>query len=103
LTRYCIRSDLKGRIHSSSLMLSPQSIGCPSVGTTANPVAFSPSNPGLMQSAGGTSFVGNRASAKDQENSIQQMIADGVRGTSKGNGLLQVNASSPSIFLDINV
>lgn len=46
-------------------------------------------NPGLMQSAQGTSFVGSSASAEDQKQSIIQMITDGVQGTSKGDGLVQ--------------
>lgn len=65
-----------------------------------NPVVGSPSNPGLMQSAGGVSFIGDWASTADQESSIRQMIADGIRGTSKGNGLVQVSKSPYEILSD---
>ncbi|TVY71427.1 hypothetical protein LSUE1_G006464 [Lachnellula suecica] len=44
---------------------------------------------GLMQSAGGSSFVGNSASAAAQAASITQMIIDGTQGTAKGDGLVQ--------------
>lgn len=70
------------------------------MGATTNPVAGSPSNPGLMQSAGGASFVGNRAPTAEQESSIRQMIADGVRGTPHGKGLLQVGFILSMLFSD---
>lgn len=48
------------------------------------------SNPGLMQSHAGSSFVGNSASADEQKASIIQMIVDGTQGTSAGDGLVQL-------------
>lgn len=46
-----------------------ESIGCVHVGTTSNGVT----NPGLMQSHNGASFVGNDASTDDQQASINQV------------------------------
>ena len=44
---------------------------------------------GLMQSDGGSAFVGNSASASAQASSITQMIIDGTQGTTDGDGLVQ--------------
>lgn len=46
-------------------------------------------NPGLMQSHDGSSFVGNSASTSAQQTSITQMIIDGTQGTTSGDGLVQ--------------
>jgi len=62
-----------------------ESIGCVYVGSTSNGVT----NPGLMQSHDGSSFVGNSASTSAQQTSITQMIIDGTQGTSSGDGLVQ--------------
>lgn len=67
-------------------LTSTQSKGCVNVGTTANGVT----NPGIMQTHAGTSFVGNSASAEEQTASITQMVRDGVQGTSTGDGLVQL-------------
>lgn len=66
-----------------------ESIGCVNVGATANPDPSQPQNPGLMQSDNGVTFVGNSASASDQQASITQMIIDGTQGTAAGWGLVQ--------------
>ena len=42
-----------------------------------------------MQSAKGTSFVGNSKSADEQQASVTQMVVDGTQGTSSGPGLVQ--------------
>ena len=62
-----------------------ESKGCVNVGTTNNGV----SNPGLMQSHAGVSFVGGAAGKDQQQQSITQMIRDGVVGTASGLGLVQ--------------
>ncbi|RFU36325.1 hypothetical protein B7463_g114, partial [Scytalidium lignicola] len=62
-----------------------ESIGCVHVGSTSNGVT----NPGIMQSHDGSSFVGNGASQSDQQTSITQMVIDGTQGTSSGDGLVQ--------------
>lgn len=62
-----------------------ESLGCLAAGTTQNGVT----NPGLMQSHNGSHWVGNSASAADQQASIVQMIRDGTQGTQYGNGLVQ--------------
>ncbi|TAQ89314.1 hypothetical protein B7494_g2359 [Chlorociboria aeruginascens] len=66
-----------------------ESGGCVNVITTQNPDPSQPNNPGLMQSDGGSSFVGNSASASAQAASIIQMIIDGTQGTAQGDGLVQ--------------
>lgn len=62
-----------------------ESKGCVNVGATNNGV----SNPGLMQSHSGVSFVGGSAPQTKQQDSITQMIRDGVQGTASGPGLIQ--------------
>ncbi|KAI9656400.1 MAG: hypothetical protein M1831_004652 [Alyxoria varia] len=62
-----------------------ESHGCLNVGATNNGV----NNPGLMQSHNGESFCGASKSPAEQKKSIEQMIRDGVQGTSDGEGLLQ--------------
>ena len=42
-----------------------------------------------MQSANGTSFVGNSQSADEQQASVTQMVVDGTQGTAYGDGLVQ--------------
>jgi hypothetical protein len=56
------------------------------VGTTDNGVK----NPGIMQSNNGASFIGNAASAAEQQASIMTMVVNGVQGTSDGDGLVQL-------------
>lgn len=46
-------------------------------------------NPGIMQTHAGSSFVGSSASTDAQQASITQMVVDGVQGTSSGGGLVQ--------------
>ena len=62
-----------------------ESHGCVNVGATNNGV----SNPGLMQSHNGESFCGSDKSPEEQQKSIEQMVRDGVQGTSDGAGLIQ--------------
>ncbi|QKX54151.1 uncharacterized protein TRUGW13939_01235 [Talaromyces rugulosus] len=66
-----------------------ESSGCVNVCGSTNPDPSQPDNPGLMQSDGGSTFVGNSASTSDQQQSIIQMIIDGAQGTSDGDGLVQ--------------
>lgn len=66
-----------------------QSIGCVNVCPTNNPDPSQPDNPGLMQSDGGVTFVGNSASDSSQQSSITQMVIDGTQGTALGDGLVQ--------------
>ncbi|KAL7930650.1 hypothetical protein V8C35DRAFT_131997 [Trichoderma chlorosporum] len=66
-----------------------ESIGCVNVCATTNPDPSQPDNPGLMQSDGGVSFVGNSASTASQQSSITQMVIDGTQGTALGDGLVQ--------------
>jgi hypothetical protein len=63
-----------------------QSFGCVHVGTTDNGVR----NPGIMQSHNGASFIGNAASAGEQQASVTTMVVNGVQGTSNGDGLVQL-------------
>lgn len=67
----------------------PKSIGCVNVCPSTNPDPSQPDNPGLMQSDGGATFVGNSASDSSQQSSITQMVIDGTQGTSLGDGLVQ--------------
>ncbi|KAK1248994.1 hypothetical protein MKX08_007214 [Trichoderma sp. CBMAI-0020] len=67
----------------------PKSIGCVNVCPSNNPDPSQPDNPGLMQSDGGVTFVGNSASDSSQQSSITQMVIDGTQGTSLGDGLVQ--------------
>lgn len=69
-----------------------ESNGCVNVITTPNPDGIV--NPGLMQSDGGSSFVGNDASSDEQQASITQMVIDGTQGTGFGNGLAQCKSLS---------
>ncbi|KIM96920.1 hypothetical protein OIDMADRAFT_204668 [Oidiodendron maius Zn] len=62
-----------------------ESVGCVNVGSTNN----GQTNPGIMQSANGTSFVGNSKSADEQQASVTQMVVDGTQGTPYGSGLVQ--------------
>lgn len=64
-----------------------ESQGCVNIITTPNPDGVD--NPGLMQTAGGVSFVGNDASVDAQQASIKQMVTDGTQGTEFGDGLVQ--------------
>jgi len=64
-----------------------ESKGCVNIITTGNPDGID--NPGIMQSAGGVSFVGNGASLDAQQASINQMVIDGTQGTAFGDGLVQ--------------
>lgn len=66
-----------------------KSIGCVNVCPSTNPDPSQPDNPGLMQSDGGATFVGNSASTSSQQSSITQMVIDGTQGTSLGDGLVQ--------------
>lgn len=66
-----------------------KSIGCVNVCPTNNPDPSQPDNPGLMQSDGGVTFVGNSASTSSQQSSITQMVIDGTQGTALGDGLVQ--------------
>lgn len=66
-----------------------QSSGCVNVCASTNPDPSQPDNPGLMQSDGGVTFVGNSASNANQQTSITQMIIDGTQGTADGDGLVQ--------------
>lgn len=66
-----------------------KSIGCVNVCPTNNPDPSQPDNPGLMQSDGGVTFVGNSASNSAQQSSITQMVIDGTQGTALGDGLVQ--------------
>ncbi|KAH8690724.1 hypothetical protein BGW36DRAFT_401098 [Talaromyces proteolyticus] len=66
-----------------------ESSGCVNVCASTNPDPSQPDNPGLMQSDGGSTFVGNSASRSAQQTSITQMIIDGTQGTSDGDGLVQ--------------
>lgn len=66
-----------------------QSVGCVNVCPTVNPDPSLPQNPGLMQSDGGSSFIGNGASDSAQQSSITQMVIDGTQGTVNGDGLVQ--------------
>lgn len=68
---------------------SVQSSGCVNVCASTNPDPSQPDNPGLMQSDGGSTFIGNSASDSDQQASITQMIIDGTQGTADGDGLVQ--------------
>lgn len=56
------------------------------VGATSNGVT----NPGIMQTHAGSSFVGSSASTDAQQASITQMVVDGMQGTSSGDGLVQL-------------
>lgn len=56
---------------------------------STNPDPSQPDNPGLMQSDGGATFIGNSASDAEQQASITQMIIDGTQGTADGDGLVQ--------------
>jgi hypothetical protein len=71
------------------LLTLTKSIGCVNVCPTNNPDPSQPDNPGLMQSDGGVTFVGNSASTASQQSSITQMIIDGTQGTADGDGLVQ--------------
>ena len=71
-----------------------QSSGCVKVGTTNNGV----SNPGIMQSNNGASFIGDSASADEQQASITTMVVDGVQGTSNGDGLVQLINKHGNIY-----
>lgn len=64
------------------------------VGTTNNGV----SNPGIMQTHDGSSFVGNSASVDDQQTSITAMVVDGIQGTSSGDGLVQLINKHGNIY-----
>jgi hypothetical protein len=66
-----------------------KSSGCVNVCPSTNPDPSQPDNPGLMQSDGGVTFVGNSASTSSQQSSITQMIIDGTQGTALGDGLVQ--------------
>ncbi|EED17337.1 hypothetical protein TSTA_111730 [Talaromyces stipitatus ATCC 10500] len=66
-----------------------ESSGCVNVCATTNPDPSQPDNPGLMQSDGGSTFVGNSASNSAQQTSITQMVIDGTQGTADGDGLVQ--------------
>ncbi|QGA16123.1 hypothetical protein EYB26_003790 [Talaromyces marneffei] len=66
-----------------------ESSGCVNVCASTNPDPSQPDNPGLMQSDGGSTFIGNSASDPDQQASITQMIIDGTQGTADGDGLVQ--------------
>lgn len=71
------------------LLTLTQSSGCVNVCPSTNPDPSQPDNPGLMQSDGGVTFVGNSASNSAQQSSITQMIIDGTQGTALGDGLVQ--------------
>lgn len=64
------------------------------VGSTNNGV----NNPGIMQSNDGVSFIGNSASADDQQASITTMVVNGVQGTSSGDGLVQLIDKHGNIY-----
>jgi hypothetical protein len=64
------------------------------VGTTNNGV----SNPGIMQTHSGSSFIGNSASVDDQQASITAMVVDGMQGTSSGDGLVQLINKHGNIY-----
>lgn len=66
-----------------------ESHGCVNVGTTSNGV----SNPGIMQSHNGVSF-----NPSQPQQSIVQMIRDGVQGTSSGDGLVQLINKYGDVF-----
>ncbi|TVY88590.1 hypothetical protein LAWI1_G008230, partial [Lachnellula willkommii] len=66
-----------------------ESSGCVNIDTTVNPDPSLPNNPGLMQSDGGSAFVGNGNTTAEQAASITQMIVDGTQGTADGAGLVQ--------------
>jgi len=66
-----------------------ESSGCVNVCASTNPDPSQPDNPGLMQSDGGVTFVGNSASQSSQQTSITQMVIDGTQGTALGDGLVQ--------------
>ncbi|KAL7899944.1 hypothetical protein HDV63DRAFT_416638 [Trichoderma sp. SZMC 28014] len=66
-----------------------ESSGCVNVCPSTNPDPSQPDNPGLMQSDGGVTFVGNTASTSSQQSSINQMVIDGTQGTADGDGLVQ--------------
>ncbi|RAO69016.1 uncharacterized protein BHQ10_005028 [Talaromyces amestolkiae] len=66
-----------------------ESSGCVNVCASTNPDPSQPDNPGLMQSDGGVTFIGNSASDSNQQASITQMIIDGTQGTADGDGLVQ--------------
>lgn len=66
-----------------------ESSGCVNVCASTNPDPSQPDNPGLMQSDGGATFVGNSASQSSQQTSITQMVIDGTQGTALGDGLVQ--------------
>ncbi|TRX89207.1 hypothetical protein FHL15_009905 [Xylaria flabelliformis] len=69
-----------------------ESKGCVRVPTTSNGVT----NPGLMQSHNGSgSCAGVSSCSRDQ---IFQMINDGVAGTSSGDGLKQILATTSSHY-----
>jgi hypothetical protein len=66
-----------------------KSSGCVNVCASTIPDPSQPDNPGLMQSDGGVTFVGNSASTSAQQSSITQMVIDGTQGTADGDGLVQ--------------